>query len=167
MLGASDSKSNASKVALTTDNGAVTGSETISEFNEPNFFGRYEKNKFMVAGEYNRIPVAATIQFPGPPPPKDALDLRAWYGMASYRLTAKLTAGAYESQYVNRQAALGPARYQKDWAFSGRYDFNEFLYAKAEQHLIDGTAIGYDATLNPNGLQPNAKLIVLKLGVSF
>jgi hypothetical protein len=87
--------------------------------------------------------------------------------MASYRLTAKLTAGAYESQYVNRQAALGPARYQKDWAFSGRYDFNEFLYAKAEQHLIDGTAIGYDATLNPNGLQPNAKLIVLKLGVSF
>jgi hypothetical protein len=62
---------------------------------------------------------------------------------------------------------LGPAKYSKDWTISGRYDFNQFLYAKAEQHFIKGTAQGYDITLNPNGLQPNTKLTILKMGVSF
>jgi hypothetical protein len=87
--------------------------------------------------------------------------------MASYKLTAKITAGAYDSQQFNRQAALGPARYSKDWTVSGRYDFSQYLYAKAEQHFIDGTAIGYDTDLNPNGLKPNTKLTILKVGVSF
>jgi hypothetical protein len=87
--------------------------------------------------------------------------------MASYKVTAKLTAGVYDSQQVDHQAALGPARYSKDWTISGRYDFTQFLYAKAEEHIIDGTAVGYDTDLNPNGLQPNTKLTILKIGVSF
>ena len=87
--------------------------------------------------------------------------------MASYKLTSKLTAGVYDSQQVDHQAPLGPARYSKDWTFSGRYDFSQYLYAKAEEHIIDGTAIGYDTDLNPNGLKPNTKLTILKVGVSF
>ena len=43
---------------------------------------------------------------------------------------------------------------------------SEYLYLKAEQHVIQGTGIGYDSTLNPN-LQPNTRLTALKLGVSF
>jgi hypothetical protein len=74
---------------------------------------------------------------------------------------------AYDSQQFNRQAALGPARYSKDWTFSGRCDFSQYLYAKAEEHIIDGTAVGYDLDLNPNGLKPNTKLTILKVGVSF
>jgi hypothetical protein len=54
-----------------------------------------------------------------------------------------------------------------DWAASGRYDFNQFLYAKAEQHFIAGTELSYDAALNPGGLKPNTKLTILKVGVSF
>ncbi|HEY9127199.1 MAG TPA: hypothetical protein VIM62_08725, partial [Acidobacteriaceae bacterium] len=80
---------------------------------------------------------------------------------------SKLTSGVYVSQAVNYQTALGPGRYSKDWAISGRYDFNEFLYAKAEQHFIDGASIGYDTDLNPNGLKPDTRLTVLKIGVSF
>jgi hypothetical protein len=87
--------------------------------------------------------------------------------MASYKLTDKLTAGVYHGQYISRSTALGPARYSKDWTVSGRYDFNQYLYAKAEEHFIEGTAIGYDANLNPGGLQPNTKLTILKMGVSF
>jgi len=87
--------------------------------------------------------------------------------MASYKVTGKLSAGAYQSQYISHTGALGPANFSKDWTVSGRYDFNEFLYAKAEQHFIDGTAVGYDLTLNPGGLQPNTKLTILKMGVSF
>jgi hypothetical protein len=95
--------------------------------------------------------------------------------MASYKATDKLTLGVYDSDYNNhaRGAVLGPAKYSKDWAISGRYDFGQFMYAKVEEHLIEGTAIGYDADLNPptaalpTGLQPNTKLTILKVGVSF
>ena len=121
----------------------------------------------MVAGEWNRLPVQGALTFTGVPASPVNLDQRAWYGMATYKLTDKLTAGVYDSQSVDHQAALGPARHSLDWAASGRYDFNQFLYAKAEQHFIDGTEIGYDTALNPNGLQPNARLTILKMGVSF
>ena len=68
-----------------------------------------------------------------------------------------MTAGGYDSQSISRQSPLGPARYSKAWTFSGRFDFSDYLYAKAEQHIIDGTSIGYDTALNPNGLKPKHK----------
>jgi hypothetical protein len=77
----------------------------------------------------------------------------------------------YHTQFidkaVNDTLTSGTNRYSKDWVLSGRYDFNEFLYAKAEQHFIDGTGLGYDIDLNPNGLQPDTKLTIFKIGVSF
>jgi hypothetical protein len=138
---------------------------------ETSLFGRYEKNRVMFAGEYTRIPTSAMLNGLSPYP--ERIDRRAWYGMASYKVSDKLTAGVYCSQLVDHQAALGPARYSKDWAISGRYDFNQFLYAKAEEHFIDGTVIGYDMDMNlptaqlPTGLEPNTKLTILKIGVSF
>ncbi len=87
--------------------------------------------------------------------------------MASYKVADKVTAGAYDSQQFDRAVPLGPARYSKDWVVSGRYDFSQFLYAKAEEHFIDGTEADYDTTLNPGGLKPTTKLTVLKMGVSF
>jgi hypothetical protein len=167
MIGASDGKDPRWSAKITTGNGALTGTEFIAPFNEPNYFALYEKNKVMVAAEYGRLPVNVTLQFTGLPASYERIDFQNWYAMASYKLTAKLTAGVYDSQQFNRQAPLGPARYSKDWTISGRYDFSQYLYAKAEEHIIDGTAIGYDADLNPNGLKPNTKLTILKVGVSF
>jgi hypothetical protein len=167
MIGASDGRDPMWSGKITAGNGALTGTESISPFNDPNYFALYEKNKFMVAAEYGRLPVSVTLQFTGLPPTHERIDFQNWYAMASYKLTAKITAGVYDSQQFNRQAPLGPARYSKDWAISGRYDFSQYLYAKAEEHIIDGTAIGYDTDLNPNGLKPNTKLTILKVGVSF
>ena len=167
MIGASDGKDNEWIGKLTAGNGALTGTESTAPLNIPSYFALYEKNKVMVAGEYSRLPVTPTIQFTGLPPSPSRIDYRSWYAMASYKLTSKLTAGIYDSQQVDHQAALGPARYSKDWTISGRYDFGQYLYAKAEEHFIDGTAIGYDTDLNPNGLKPNTKLTILKVGVSF
>jgi hypothetical protein len=155
-----------------------TGTLVRTGFFSPDFFGQYEKNRVMVAAEFARKPYSETISLiSGPAPfpiiPKTSTDQRLWYGMASYRLTDKLSAGMYHSQYFNRAAARGPGRFSKDWAISGRYDFNQFLYAKAEQHFIDGTAVGYDADLNPSGtpgvpkLKPDTRLTILKIGVSF
>jgi hypothetical protein len=66
---------------------------------------------------------------------------------------------------MNPQLPVSSARYQKDWALAGRYDFNPYLYLKLEQHFVDGTAIGLDSD-NPD-LRPNMRMTLLKLGVSF
>jgi hypothetical protein len=170
MAGASLSHNNAANASLVDTIpgfGSFNGSLQTSLSNQPQWFGRYEKDKFMVAGESSRVLNHGAIAVPGVFTQPLKVDFRAWYGMASYKLTSKLTAGLYDSQFFNHKAVLGPARYQKDWAISGRYDFNQFLYAKAEQHFIDGTESGYDTALNPGGLKPSTKLTILKIGVSF
>jgi hypothetical protein len=152
----------------------ISGTMTLPALDQPFYFGRYEKPKFSVAGEYTRTQPNLILNLaPAVPAPVNyANDWRSWYVMATYKPTSKLNLGIYDTQEIDYKSALGPARYSKDWAFSGRYDFNEFLYAKAEEHVIDGTLINYDESgstsgVNPDGLQPNTKLTVLKLGVSF
>jgi hypothetical protein len=167
MIGASDGEDPPWSAKATAGNGALTGTQNFAPLNIPSYFGLYEKNKVMVAVEYTRLPVNIAIRFNGLPPSYERIDFGSWYAMASYKLTSKITAGVYDSQQVDHQAPLGPARYSKDWTFSGRYDFSQYLYAKAEEHIIDGTAIGYDTDLNPSGLKPNTKLTILKVGVSF
>jgi hypothetical protein len=170
MIGASISRLNATTLALTDTipgYGTFNGAAATNRDYIPDLFASYEKKKLVVAGEYSRTPSNATIQVPGLFSQPSRTDYRAWFAMASYKLTDKLTAGLYDSQFVDHQAALGLARYSKDWAISGRYDFNQFLYAKAEQHFVEGTALSYDTAHNPNGLKPTTKLTILKVGVSF
>ena len=132
----------------------------------PSFFGKYEHGKLMLAGEYDRAPIESTIQLQGIPPIADPTDYRAFYGMASYKASSKLSAGAYYSSFMNRSAPVSASRFQKDWTIAARYDFNTYLYAKAEQHFIRGTALGFNASDNPD-LQPRTRLTILKLGMSF
>jgi hypothetical protein len=146
--------------------GPLQGTFQNSRLGISYFFGRYEGSKVMFAGEYNRIPVTSTVQFPGLPAFITPVDSRAFYAMSSYKISAKLSAGMYYSSLINRQAAFNSYRYQKDWALSARYDFNPYLYLKLEQHFIDGTATGFSASDNPN-IQPTTRMTMLKLGVIF
>jgi len=130
------------------------------------YFGKYERNRILLAGEYSVYHVASAMQLPSFPTTISGLDQRPFYAMASYKLNEKLTAGLYYSSDLDRKVAVGSARYQKDWALTARYDFNPFLYLKGEQHWMDGTLIGYSTADNLN-LQPNARMTLLKLGVSF
>jgi hypothetical protein len=148
MIGASDGKQEKWNSMVTAEGGTLTGTYTLNPLNLPNYFVHYEKNKVMLAGEYSRLPVTGAGRLTGIPVIPFYVDQRAWYGMATYKVTDKFSAGV-------------------DWAASGRYDFNQFLYAKVEQHFIDGTELSYDTTLNPGGLKPNTKLTILKVGVSF
>ena len=167
MVGASNTTANQESALITAANGALKGTLSVARSNEPGYFARYEKDKLMVAVEYQRNNPSVLFQFAGPAAPQTRLDFRSEYGMASYKVTDKLTGGVYYSQEFDHQAALGPARYQKDWDIAGRYDFNQYVYAKAEEHFIEGTLNNYDANLNPGGLKPNSKLTVLKIGVRF
>ncbi|MGA3132506.1 MAG: hypothetical protein ABSD59_17005 [Terracidiphilus sp.] len=171
MVGYSDSTTTTWHALITAQNGAISGTQTLYEMSQPNLFAIYEKKKIMLAGEACRNWTDTRTVFPGYPAISQSVsgrsDPREWYAMATYKLTSKLTAGVYDSQIVDHKDPLGPGRYQKDWTIAGRYDINGFLYAKVEQHFIQGTQLGYDATLNPNGLQPNTGLTMMKLGVSF
>jgi len=152
--------------AYTASRAAASGTQTLAANSQPNYFALYEKDKLMVAYEYSRSWGDTSTQFPGAPASFLRNDDRSWYAMASYKITGKFTAGLYDSQNSDHQAPLGPKRYQKDLALSCRYDFSQFLYAKVEQHFIEGTGLDYDNNLNPN-LQPTTRLTALKLGVSF
>jgi len=165
MIGSSDWKYQYWKSLATS--GATNGSQFSNPCNYYWNYARYEMNKVMVAAEYTRQPYNGGTTFPGSATNTFWVDVRAWYGMASYKLADKLTIGAYHSQSFDHQQPLQPARYSKDWTVSGRYDFNQFLYTKAEQHFIDGTELGYDSTMNPDGLKPTCRLTVLKIGVTF
>jgi hypothetical protein len=164
MLGATESSQIASGAILY---GPYSGTLSSPRFYVPYYFGRFERNKLMVAGEYSRWATSSTIQIPGLPGNHSNEDLRSFYGMASFKLAEKLTAGLYYSSSLNRKAAFTSSRFQKDWAVSGRYDFNPFLYAKFEQHFVDGTEIGYSTSNNTGGYKPNSRMTLLKLGVSF
>jgi hypothetical protein len=125
----------------------------------------------MIASEYARVPatvpVLLTSELSGPIPQTYHTDERSWYVMASYKLTSKLTAGAYESQYFDHASSLGPWRYQKAFVLNGHYDFNQYIYAKVEEQFVKGDGLNLDQNMNPNGMKTNFNLTLLKLGVSF
>jgi hypothetical protein len=166
MVGISDIQNGKITSAVTAANGALAGATAVTWPSKPAYFARYDNGKYMVAGEFTTYAPKGAFLFPGARSPIN-IDQLETYGMASYKPTSKLTTGVYYSQVFDHGQPLGTTnRYQKDWAISGRYDFNEFIYAKAEQHFIDGTALSYDANLNPN-LKPNTHMTILKIGVSF
>jgi hypothetical protein len=76
--------------------------------------------------------------------------------------------GSYYSHFVNKgQDSTLPANYSKDFVLSARYDINSYFYWKIEGHFLHGTALGYYADSNPNGLRSNANLLAGKVGFSF
>lgn len=179
MIGGSDVRDNlwSAPIVLTLLEQGVTitlkGAETLNKLNNQSFFGRYEKEKWMIAGEWSRLPATGSVAVPYVMTNPIHFDEKSWYGMLSYKITDKLTAGVYDTQAIDHQSALQPSRSLKDWALNAHYDFSQFLYAKVEQHFYDGTLVGYDATMNqpttalPAGLAPGTRLTILKVGVSF
>ena len=144
----------------------LTGDVTVAHLRQSYFFGRYERERFSIAGEFSRTLGDPVLTIAGAPFFAVNIDRRAFYAMATVKPSARLTGGLYYSSLFDHRAALGPARFQKDWALAARYDFNSFLYAKLEQHFLDGTAINYALADNPQ-LSPDSRLTLLKVGVSF
>lgn len=131
------------------------------------YYARWDKGRVHLAAEYWRTPlnIFLTLGTVGIPYP---VDQRSWYPMASFQVIKKLQVGTYYSHYVNKAAdASLSVNYSKDWVISGRYDFNEYFYGKLEGHFLHGTALGYYASTNPDGLKPNSNLLAARIGFSF
>jgi hypothetical protein len=152
---------------LAADGTAPAGSFNSPAYTVPSIYGKFSRGKVYLAGEYDRIPINATITIGTEVIPFVA-DGRSWFAMGSYRLSKKFQAGSYYSHYVNKAAdTTQPANYSKDWVLCGRYDFNPYFYAKIESHFLHGTNLGYYTNTNPNGLAPNSNMLAAKIGFTF
>ncbi len=131
-------------------------------------YAQFGRGRFYFAGEYRRQEANATVTF-GPTTYPAPTDERIWYAMGSYRLTKKLQAGTYYSHYADKgeENPSLAGDYSKDWAVSGRYDFNSYFYGKLESHFLHGTDLGYYPGTNPNGLKDNSNMLAAKIGFSF
>ena len=151
---------------------AADGTAPAGTFHSPAYlvssmYGKFSRGKVYLAGEYDRIPINATITI-GPTVIPFVQDGRSWFAMGSYQLSKKLQLGSYYSHYVNKVAdTTQPVNYSKDFVVSARYDFNAYFYAKVESHFLHGTALGYYADTNPNGLSPDSKMVATKIGFTF
>jgi hypothetical protein len=134
------------------------------------YYGQYERGKFFAAGEYRRNFLKGNIvlTYLGGIVSPFVDDLREWYVMTGYQVTKKLQIGTYYSRYENKAADTTiPANYSKDWTVSGRFDFNQYFYAKVEGHFVHGTALDFYTINNPNGYKVNSNLLAAKLGFTF
>jgi hypothetical protein len=146
---------------------AATGSFHIPYATLPVYFAKFEKGKFMAAGEYKRqnglfdITINA-LQMTIPSP----FDSQAWYAMSSYRVTEKTQVGAYYSNYKKRHGNGSlPQNYSNDAVISARHDFSSYVYVKLEGHFINGTALlDYFSGTNPNGV---TRMLAAKVGFTF
>jgi len=149
------------------DGTAPTGSVHLPPTLTPSFYAQFSRGKVYVAGEYDRIPINATLTIESTVIPF-VEDGRSWFAMGSYRLCKNVQVGSYYSHYVNKAAdTTQPANHSKDFVVSGRYDFNPYFYAKIEGHFLHGTALGYYSDTNPNGLAPDSKMLSAKVGFTF
>jgi hypothetical protein len=130
-------------------------------------YAQFQKGKFYFAWEHMRFPLNTVVTI-GPGVIPVPLDQRSWFVMGSYRLARKLHAGSYYGHYINKGLPSNQsASYSKDFVLSGRYDFNAYFYGKIEGHFLQGTALGYYQSTNPNGLKPDSKMLAAKIGFSF
>ena len=133
----------------------------------PVFFAAFNNRHFSLSGEYRRQPAKNTLVI-GPQQIHFAQDDRQWFAAFSTYATAKLQLGTYYSHSI---AAGENTMYQdsnsKDFVVSARYDINSNFYAKAENHFLHGTAIGFYPQDNPLGLGPRTDLVIGKLGFYF
>ena len=159
-------------VGASIDVEAIDGSGPVASLHIAPFhitvdYAEFIRGKWNFAGEYDRGSLTDVITSP-----QGTLllpfDVRAWYGMGSYRISGKLQVGSYYSHYNNKALDTSlPQNYSKDWVASTRYDFNSYFYAKLEGHFLHGTGLGYYASTNPNGTQPNSNMLAAKIGFSF
>jgi hypothetical protein len=162
MIGASDQRIDAQG---NLSNGFYRQSPAYS----PTFYAQYVGGKFFASYQYARSIVHTEVQVTGSPVDDETSDSHLWFVMGGYHFTDKFQAGVYYSSELDAAPRdnSDPANFGHDWAISGRYDFNSYLYGKLEGHFIDGNVAGFYDFDNPNGLAPRTQLLIAKLGFTF
>jgi len=136
------------------------------------FYVEYSLGNLKLAGEYRREVKVGWFNAPTGAAVFAEENARSGYLSASYRFARWLELGTYHSRYIANWVANhgDPRNHVFDQTVTARFDFNRFLDFKVEGHLIDGAMInsaldrGFYAAANPNGLKPDMKMLILRLG---
>ena len=134
----------------------------------PTYYAQYDKGKWFLSAQYMRLAQPTYITTEGVPS-YSWTDNRAWFAMAGYHVTGKLQLGVYHTRNVLASVPnpSDPANRFRDYVVSSRYDIDAHFYTKLEGHYIDGNGLGFYGNDNPNGLKPQTKLVVAKIGFCF
>lgn len=137
------------------------------------YYTQYSVGNFRFDGEYRReINPASLTSASGVLGAPILKDMRMGYVAAAYRLTKVLEVGSYHSRLIafDNLAHSDPLNHVFDTALTVRMDLRNYVDLKVETHFIDGvmpnTVIsrGFYAAPNPEGLKPDTRLLVLRLG---
>ena len=146
----------AGKLVPPTFNGQVQFSYRPAEFSIAS--AEYTRGNWQFSAEYSRWYARVVWSLPNLLPTSESHAERS-YGMATYRLSDRIEAGAYYSLFypnVHDREGHGAQfkerfyAWQRDAAASLRFDVNDRWLWKAEAHFIDGVASLFDgAILDP------------------
>ncbi len=153
------------------------------------FYGEYVIGNLRLDSEFRRYWRDATIFNGGF---EATITPKSWYASADYRLSKRLSLGAYYSHYtvdwvinvpgqVESPSASAPDRHLYDKTAAVRFDVTSNWYVKIEGHFMDGYAgfqypDGFYPTVNQIGacpqnqcqaLQPKTNALVIRTGWSF
>jgi len=153
--------------------GNVPYSRTTLHDNTNGFYVEYTVGSFTFDGEYRREPTRNQTTTPtGAQSAPTSLDQRSGYVAASYRISKLIQLGAYHSRFIsNWDVQHGdPRNHVFDQVFTVRFDLRSYLDLKVEGHFMDGNMTsavvsrGFYVADNQNGLKPETKLLVIRLG---
>ncbi len=145
----------------------VSGTYRVPFTDWPTYYAQYDRSKFFLSAQYMTLLQHTEVTTDGTLS-SSVSNARAWFAMAGYHVNGKLQVGVYRARNtVPGGDPSDPANRFRDWVVSSRYDINQYFYTKLEGHFMDGAGLGFYGFDNPNGLQPETKLVVAKVGFCF
>jgi hypothetical protein len=135
-------------------------------------YAEYSFGNLKLAGEYRREVKQSVFNAPTGAMIPGNENSRSGYLSAAYRFSKWLEVGTYNSRFVaNWSLPHGdPMNHIYDQSVTIRLDPTKFIDFKVEGHFINGAMInsaldrGFYAAVNPSGLKPKMRMLVLRLG---
>jgi hypothetical protein len=141
-------------------------------------YAEYRHKGLTLAGEYWPKTAPSCSQLATMALPCNEYQYEGGYASVAYRFTSWLQLGAYNSRYQFNSSDI-PAiglkaqdNHIDDQAFTARFDFKRHWDLKFEQHFMNGVSSslglsGFYASDNPQGLKPNTRLFLIRLGFNI
>lgn len=142
----------------------------------PTFYALYTIGNLRIDGEYRRnLKVTETTSVSSRTGNINVStrdnDSRLGYVSIAYRISKRLQVGTYHSRYYVDWGEIHslPNNHVFDQAVTARVDLSRYCDLKIEGHFIDGYGSsssdrGFYSANNPDGKEPNTRLLVIRLG---
>jgi hypothetical protein len=136
------------------------------------YYGEYSVGNLKLAGEYRHEVKKTVFNAPTGALIPGNENAHSGYLSAAYRFSKWLEVGAYHSRFIANWSLFhgDPMNHIFDQAVTARLDLTTYIDFKVEGHFINGAMInsaldrGFYAAVNPSGLKPSMRMLVLRLG---